>query len=155
MHWCCTKAIKSLHPLQLPRKQTLISLICIHVYCFQLGANQLPFFIMILVCVALALTGYGEIVPFLFAGYLILFMVFSALRDQEGGSFIKIFILPIVLLCIIGFAASQCSDGQFSQSRNLGGSSWKSNSCGKGAWFDEFSDGRGRWRNLDGKFCSR
>ena len=110
---------------------------------------------MILVCVALALTGNGEIVPFLFAGYFIFFMAFSALRDGEGGSFIKIFILPIILLCVVGFAASQCSDGKVSQSRNSGGSFWKSNSCKKGAWFDEFSDGSGQWRNLDGKFCSR
>ena len=117
--------------------------------------SQMAFFIMILVCVVLALIGYGEIVPFLFAGFIIFGMAFGALRDGDGGSFVKVFILPVILICVIGFAASQCSDGKFSQSRNSGGSFWKSNSCGKGAWFDEFSDGRGQWRNLDGKFCSR
>ena len=115
----------------------------------------MAFFIMIVVCVVLALTGNGKYVPLLFPAFIIFGMAFESMREGEGKSFAKIFIIPIALLFVLSLAVSQCSNSAHSPKSNSSGSWWKNNTCGKGAWFDEFSDGRGQWRNKDGKFCSR
>ena len=39
VHWCCTRAIKSLHPLQFSFKRTCISLICRHIDCLQVVSD--------------------------------------------------------------------------------------------------------------------
>jgi hypothetical protein len=97
----------------------------------------------------------GEYIPFIFVAYLFIAMGVSALRAGEMGGFFKIFILPILAIMVIGFLFSQCSDG--SKSKHNSKSFWgnKSNACSQGAWFDNFKDGRGQWRNSDGKFCSK
>ncbi len=54
---------------------------------------------------------------------------------------------------VIGFLFAQCSDGSKSKYNNKSFWGNKSNACSQGAWFDNFKDDRGQWRNLDGKFC--
>ena len=113
------------------------------------------FLAMIVVSVLLALTGNGKYISLLIPAFLIFGIFFESVREGEGKSFAKIFILPIALLFVLSLAVSQCSNDSSSSKYNSSGSWWKNNTCGKGAWFDEFSDGRGQWRNKDGKFCSR
>ena len=78
----------------------------------------------------------------------------AAVKDNSLGLFLKVLLVPIILAGLLGLLG-QCSNK--TGSKNTGGSSlWgKSNTCGKGSYFDEFSDGRGQWRSKDGKFCSR
>ncbi len=115
------------------------------------------FFIFIIIAVILSFIGYGKFVPFLFVAYLLLAMLFSSFVEGELGGFFKIFILPILILSIFGFILSQCSNSNNKSNKYENNSLpwWKTNTCGEGSWFDKFSDGRGQWRNPDGKFCSR
>ena len=78
--------------------------------------------------------------------------------NSDDGSFklfIKITFVPLILIAFLGAALSQCDSGSNRKSSSNGSGWGQSNSCGKGSWFDEFSDGGGQWRNKDGKFCSR
>jgi len=112
------------------------------------------FLILIIIIVIISLLGFGEIAPLLFVGYILLGILYSALIEGELGGFFKIFVAPILLLLVVGFFFSQCSNPNIKRS-NTGSSWWKSNTCTQGSWFDKFSDGRGQWRNPDGKFCSK
>lgn len=97
----------------------------------------------------------GEYIPLIFVAFIFVAMGISALRAGEMGGYFKIFILPILAIMVIGFLFSQCSDKSKPRYNNKPFSGYKSNGCTKGAWFDNFKDGGGQWRNPDGKFCSR
>jgi hypothetical protein len=75
--------------------------------------------------------------------------------DGSFKLFLKTVLLPIILVVFLGIAVSQCEGGSGKTSSSSNSGWWKTNSCGTGAKFDEFNDGRGQWRNPDGKFCSR
>ena len=75
--------------------------------------------------------------------------------DGSFKLFLKTVLLPIISLVVLGIFVSQCEGGSGKTSSSSNGGWWQTNSCGKGAKLDEFKDGRGQWRNPDGKFCSR
>ena len=84
-------------------------------------------------------------------------MLRDAIRNKDLAGYFKIFIAPFLIIVVIGFLFSQCSITKNikNNSGNSGLFWWQTNTCGEGSWFDTFSDGSGRWRNLDGKFCSK
>ena len=116
--------------------------------------DQMPIVIFIVGCLVLAFLDLGKWISFLFIAILIGGIGFTALQEKEGVGFFKIFILPIIVIMAIGAFFTQC-DGNRTSSDRSNGSWFKSNPCLEGAEFDNFGDGRGQWRNKDGKFCSQ
>ena len=108
-----------------------------------------------ILAIILAVLGQGTFVPFLFVVYLLGGMAFEALRAGEGKGFFKIFIARLIVVGVLGLLISQCVNEGAGQRSSSPGWFGKSNSCDEGSWFDEFKTGGGKWRNLDGKFCSR